>query len=156
MSSSSLYTYNVIIEKLRTFANNHELIRKFTHGQISQADLEKEDEFPFMHVVPSQFSIDAGQLTYSLEVIFADLPRDKEEKTEYQRHALSDCILLFADMVNEIENGQIFDESVVISKPINFTPFMEEFSNVLTGVQGTIDITVDYEWNACDIPYKQD
>jgi hypothetical protein len=33
---------------------------------------------------------------------------------------------------------------------------MEEFSNVLTGVQGTIDITVDYEWNACDIPYKQD
>ena len=154
MSASSLYTYNVIIEKLRTFANNHELIRKFTHGQISQADLEKEDEFPFMHVVPSQFSIDAGQLTYSLEVIFADLPRDKEEKTEYQRHALSDCILLFADMVNEIENGQIFDESVIITKPINFTPFMEEFSNVLTGVQGTIDITVDYEWNACDIPYK--
>ncbi len=156
MSDSSLYTYNVIIAKLKEFADNHALIRKFTHGQISQADLEKEDEFPFMHVVPSQFSIDAGQLTYSLEVIFADLPRDKEQKIEYQRHSLSDCILLFADMVNEIENGQIFDESVVISKPINFTPFMEEFSNVLTGVQGTIDITVDYEWNACDIPYKQD
>ena len=153
MSASSLYTYNVIIGKLKEFATNHALIRKFTHGQISQADLEKEDEFPFMHVVPNQFSIDSGQLTYSLDIFFADLPRDKEEKTEYQRHAISDCVLLFADLVNEIENGQIFDESVVITKPITFTPFMEEFSNVLTGVNGTIDITVDYEWNACNIPF---
>jgi len=153
MSDSSLYTYNIIIAKLREFADNHALIRKFTHGQISQADLEKEDEFPFMHVVPNQFSIDAGQLTYSLEVVFADLPRDKELKTEYQRHSISDCVLLFADLVNEIENGQIFDESVIITKPITFTPFIEEFSNVLSGVQGSIDITVDYEWNACDIPY---
>jgi hypothetical protein len=156
MSDSSLYTYNIIIAKLREFADKHALIRKFTHGQISQADLEKEDEFPFMHVVPNQFSIDAGQLTYSLEIVFADLPRDKEVKIEYQRHSISDCVLLFADLVNEIENGQIFDESVIITKPIQFTPFIEEFSNVLSGVQGSIDITVDYEWNACDIPYTQE
>jgi hypothetical protein len=156
MSDSSLYTYNVIIAKLKQFADNHALIRKFSHGQISEADLEKEDEFPFMHVIPTQFSIDSGQLTYSLDVFFADLPRDKDLKTEYQKHSISDCILLFADLVNEIENGQIFDESVIITKPITFTPFMEEFSNVLTGVNGTIDITIDYEWNACDIPYIED
>jgi hypothetical protein len=52
-----------------------------------------------------------------------------------------------------LENGTIFDESVVLGKPISAQPFIEEFSHVLTGVQLSIDITVDYEWNACDIPY---
>ncbi len=153
MSASSLYTYNVIIEKLKLFADYHLLIRKFSHGQITEADLQKEDEFPFMHVIPEQIAVDSGQLTYTLQIVMADLPRDKDLKTEYQKHAISDCVLLFSDLVNELENGTLFDESVIITKPIQFTPFVEEFSNVLTGVQGTIEITVDYEWNACDIPY---
>ena len=153
MSASSLYTYNVVIGKFNEFANSHALLRRFTHGQISQADLEKEGEWPWMHVTPTSFSFDAGSLTYSFDVYFADLPRDKEDKTEYQRQSMSECIQLAGDFVAMLENGSIFDESVVLGKPISAQPFIEEFSHVLTGVQLSIDITVDYEWNACEIPY---
>jgi hypothetical protein len=153
MSDSSLYTYNVVIGKFEEFANSHALLRRFTHGQISQADLEKEGEWPWMHVTPTSFSFDSGALTYSFDVYFADLPRDKEEKTEYQRQSMSECIQLAGDFVNMLENGDIFDESVVLGKPISAQPFIEEFSHVLTGVQLSIDITVDYEWNACIIPF---
>jgi hypothetical protein len=153
MSDSSLYTYNVVIGKFEEFANSHALLRRFTHGQISQADLEKEGEWPWMHVTPTSFSFDAGALTYSFDVYFADLPRDKEEKTEYQRQSMSECIQLAGDFVAMLENGSIFDESVVLGKPISAQPFIEEFSHVLTGVQLSIDITVDYEWNACVIPF---
>ena len=153
MSASSLYTYNVVIGKFEEFANSHALIRRFTHGQISQADLEKEGEWPWMHVTPTSFSFDAGSLTYSWDVYFSDIPRDKEEKTEYQRQSMSECIQLAGDFVNMLENGTIFDESVVLGKPISAQPFIEEFSHVLTGVQLSIDITVDYEWNACQIPF---
>ena len=66
---------------------------------------------------------------------------------------MSECIQLAGDFVNMLENGSIFDESVVLGKPISAQPFIEEFSHVLTGVQLSIDITVDYLWNACDIPY---
>jgi hypothetical protein len=153
MSASSLYTYNVVIGKFNEFANNHALLRRFTHGQISQADLEKEGEWPWMHVTPTSFSFDAGALTYSFDVYFADLPRDKEDKTEYQKQSMSECIQLAGDFVAMLENGSIFDESVVLGKPISAQPFIEEFSHVLTGVQLSIDITVDYEWNACVIPF---
>ena len=153
MSDSSLYTYNVVIGKFEQFANAHALIRRFTHGQISQADLEKEGEWPWMHVTPTSFSFDAGSLTYSWDVYFSDIPRDKQEKIEYQRQSMSECIQLAGDFVNMLENGTIFDESVVLGKPISAQPFIEEFSHVLTGVQLSIDITVDYLWNACDIPY---
>jgi hypothetical protein len=154
MSASSLYTYNVVIGKFEDFSNTHALIRRFTHGQISQADLEKEGEWPWMHVTPTSFSFDSGALTYSFDVYFADLPRDKEEKTEYQRQSMSECIQLAGDFVAMLENGSIFDESVVLGKPISAQPFIEEFSHVLTGVQLSIDITVDYEWNACVIPFN--
>lgn len=153
MSASSLYTYNVVIGKFEQFANAHALIRRFTHGQISQADLEKEGEWPWMHVTPTSFSFDSGALTYSFDIYFSDLPRDKEEKTEYQRQSMSECIQLAGDFVAMLENGTFFDDSVVLGKPISAQPFIEEFSHVLTGVQLSIDITVDYEWNACDIPY---
>ena len=153
MSDSSLYTYNVVIGKFEQFSNSHALLRRFTHGQISQADLEKEGEWPWMHVTPTSFSFDSGALTYSFDVYFADLPRDKEEKTEYQRQSMSECIQLAGDFVAMLENGSIFDESVVLGKPISAQPFIEEFSHVLTGVQLSIDITVDYQWNACDIPF---
>jgi hypothetical protein len=156
MSDSSLYTYNVVIGKFEQFSNSHALLRRFTHGQISQTDLEKEGEWPWMHVTPTSFSFDAGALTYSFDVYFADLPRDKEEKTEYQRQSMSECIQLAGDFVAMLENGSIFDESVVLGKPISAQPFIEEFSHVLTGVQLSIDITVDYEWNACIIPYTGD
>jgi hypothetical protein len=153
MSDSSLYTYNVVIGKFEQFSNSHALLRRFTHGQISQADLEKEGEWPWMHVTPTSFSFDAGALTYSFDVYFADLPRDKDDKTEYQRQSMSECIQLAGDFVAMLENGSIFDESVVLGKPISAQPFIEEFSHVLTGVQLSIDITVDYEWNACVIPF---
>jgi hypothetical protein len=152
-TASSLYTYNVMITKFQQFAEAHALIRRFTHGQISQADLEKEGEYPWMHVVPTGINFDKGQLTYSFDIWFADLPRDKDEKTEYQKQSLSDCILLAGDLMSMLELGGFFDESVVLSTPVTGTPFMEEFSHVLTGIQLSVDLTVDHIWDACDIPY---
>jgi hypothetical protein len=109
-----------------------------------------------MHVTPTGITFDKGQLSYTFDVFFADLPRDKDEKTEYQKQAISDCILLASDFVNMLEQGDFFDESVVLSTPINGSPFVEEFSHVLTGVQLSIELAVDYLWDACDIPYIGD
>jgi hypothetical protein len=55
-----------------------------------------------------------------------------------------------------LELGHIFDESVVLTTPISGSPFVEEFSHVLTGVQLSIELAVDYLWDACDIPYIGD
>jgi len=152
-TASSLYTYNVVVSKFQQFAEEHALIRRFTHGQIAQADLEKETEYPWMHVTPTGISFDKGQLSYTFDVFFADLPRDKDEKTEYQKQSISDCIQLAGDFVSMLELGDFFDESVVLTTPISGNPFVEEFSHVLTGVQLSIELSVDYIWDACDVPY---
>ena len=47
------YSYNVLINRLEAFAAGHLLIKRFTHGQIDLADMDQDEQYPFMHVVPN-------------------------------------------------------------------------------------------------------
>ena len=62
------YTYNVIVDRFRQFAAGHFQLRRFTHGEISQADLEKEAEWPWMHVKPRAINYSPGTRAFSFEV----------------------------------------------------------------------------------------
>lgn len=151
----NLYTYATIIDKLEQFATAHQLIKRFTHGQIAQADLEKEGEWAWMHVVPNSISFARGASVYSFDVFFADLPRVKDTKTDYQKYAISDCSQLFADLISQIAIDGFFGEQWVVQLPVTANPFIEEFTHVLSGVQGTINIEVPFDMNACDTPLSK-
>jgi hypothetical protein len=146
------YTYNVIVDRFRQFAAGHFQLRRFTHGEISQADLEKEAEWPWMHVKPRAINYSPGTRAFSFEVFISDLPRDKEDKTGYQAESITDCSLIFQDLINEIHLGQMFGDDVVLTRPVNSEPFVEQYTHTLTGVTGTIELNLDYDWSACSIP----
>lgn len=146
-------TYNVLIERFKAFAAGHYKIERFSHGQIDVTDIEKEQRFPWMHVVPVSIAPSSGSRSFTLDVVFADMPRDKENKTEYQRESLSDCIQLAEDLLAEIKNGSvIFGEDVTLEEGSAVQPFMEEYTHVLTGVTLSLTMTFPWNWNACDIP----
>jgi nitrogen fixation protein len=151
---SSNYSYRVAIERLRQFAEGHFLIRKFYHGEVAEADLFKEPEYPFMHVLPVTITPSEGTLEYDFEIRFADIGRDKETKQEYQKEIISDCTRLALDLIAEIQNGGVLfgREVEVVGKTATIQPFIEEFTHVLTGVQLNLQIAVPYNWSACDIP----
>jgi hypothetical protein len=146
------YTYNVIVDRFRQFADGHFQLRRFTHGEISQADLEKEAEWPWMHVKPRAINYSPGTRAFSFEVFISDLPRDKEDKTSYQAESITDCSLIFQDLINEIHLGQMFGDDVVLTRPVNSEPFVEQYTHTLTGVTGIIELNLDYDWSACSIP----
>jgi hypothetical protein len=147
------YSYNVLINRLEAFAAGHFLIKRFTHGQIDMADQMQDDEYPFMHVTPDTIEPVQGGMQFGFHIIFADIPRDKEVKTEYQREVISDCVRLGQDLIAEIRNGlQLFGFNVqLVNNPV-FEPFMEEQKNTVTGVAFTIKLEVPWDWSACDIP----
>lgn len=146
-------TYNVLIERFKAFADGHYKIERFSHGQIDVTDISKDQHFPWMHVVPVSIQPSGGSRSFTLDVVFADMPRDKEQKTEYQRESLSDCIQLAEDLLAEIKNGGvIFGEDVTLEEGSAVQPFMEEYTHVLTGVTLSLTITFPWNWSACDIP----
>jgi hypothetical protein len=146
------YTYNVIVDRFRQFADGHFQLRRFTHGEISQADLEKEAEWPWMHVKPRAINYSPGTRAFSFEIFISDLPRDKEDKTGYQAESITDCSLIFQDLINEIHLGHMFGDDVVLTRPVNSEPFVEQYTHTLTGVTGIIELNLDYDWSACSIP----
>jgi hypothetical protein len=142
-----------VVERFKAFADGHYLIKRFSHGQIDVADIMKDVEYPWMHIVPVSMNPSTGTRSFSFDIIFADLPRDKEEKTEYQRESLSDCIRLAEDLLAEIQNGNIiFGEDVELEQGASISPFMEEYTHVLTGVTLSLTMTFPWNWDACTIP----
>jgi len=83
------YSYNVLINRLEAFAAGHLLIKRFTHGQIDLADMDQNEQYPFMHVVPNNIKPVDGGMQFDFQILFADIPRDKETKAEYQREVIS-------------------------------------------------------------------
>ena len=149
----SQISYNVVIDRFKAFADGHYLIRRFSHGQIDKTDLEKDQQFPWMHVVPTSVTPSAGQRAYAFDIVFTDLPREKESNAEYQRESLSDCIRLAEDLLAEIRNGlTLFGSDVELLDNVSMQPFIEEYTHVLTGVTLSCTLVVPWNWSACDIP----
>lgn len=149
----SQVSYNVVVERFKAFASGHYLIKRFSHGQIDVTDIMKDAQYPWMHIVPVSMNPSTGSRSFSFDIIFADLPRDKGDKTEYQRESLSDCMRLAEDLLAEIQNGNIiFGEDVELEQGASISPFMEEYTHVLTGVTLSLTMTFPWDWNACEIP----
>jgi hypothetical protein len=147
------YSYNVLINRLEAFAAGHFLIKRFTHGQIDLADQLQDDQYPFMHVTPDTITPIQGGMQFGFLVMFADIPRDKEYKAEYQREVISDCIRLGQDLIAEVRNGlDLFGFDVQLVNIPTFEPFIEEYKNTITGVGFTLTLEVPWDWSACDIP----
>ena len=147
------YSYNVLINRLEAFAAGHFLIKRFTHGQIDMSDQLQDDQYPFMHVTPDTIEPISGGMRFGFHIMFADIPRDKEYKAEYQREVISDCVRLGQDLIAEVKNGlELFGFDVQLVNDVTFEPFMEEQKNTVTGVAFTIQLEVPWDWSACDIP----
>ena len=147
------YSYNVLINRLEAFAAGHLLIKRFTHGQIDLADMDQNEQYPFMHVVPNNIKPVEGGMQFDFQILFADIPRDKETKAEYQREVISDCVRLAQDLIAEVKNGLVlFGFDVQLVTPPVIEPFVEEYKNTLTGVSFSLQLEVPWDWSACDIP----
>jgi hypothetical protein len=90
--------------------------------------------------------------TFSFQIVLADLPRDKEDKPEYQREVLSDLQRIAEDLVAEITNHRVLFGDLITVQNVSLEPFLEEFQHTLTGWTISLDLLVPYYWDACSIP----
>ena len=153
---SSFTTYNNIIARFELFANNHLQIKRFSQGNISVADLEKDGDYPVLHVVPGTFAADQ-QYQYGVDVYVFDKPRDKDEfsKSDYQREVISDCAQILNDVIADMTNGGnvfLYDEGWQVELPVSITPFIQEQQHVVTGVQASLNINLPWGLDACELP----
>ena len=156
-----MISYNNIVARFETFVENHKFLRQFSHGSPEDLDQGKEPEYPLLHLVltgvnyPDRTTDSLGtSKTYSLNIFILSLPPDKIDKTSHQKEVISDSIQIAEDVIADVINGfNVFTESgQYYTTGVSIEPLEEETKNVLAGVLLTLDLTVPYEFNACDLP----
>jgi hypothetical protein len=149
--SISGYSYKDVEARLKAFADGHYVIRRYSVGEATDFDAS-DGTWPLMHVVHPAITPDAGQVTYNFEVVFADLPRDFDDKTGNQVEAISDLIRLALDLLSEIKNGSVlFGEDALVTSSNIDTGAVQSFNSVCIA-RLTFTLVLPWDWNACDIP----
>lgn len=144
---------NQLIDKFRVFANGHKYIRSFSTGQVDEMDLTTKVAYPIMHVVPQGVTNASGALSFSFDIVLADLPRNKGEKPEHITEIQSDMERVCRDILAEIKNGGVlFSDEVTLDDGWNIQFFADEYHNYLSGATLQLSLVVPSNWNACLIP----
>jgi len=149
-----MITLNTFIKRFEDFAANHYFIRQFSFGAPEDVDLQKDGQYPLMHVIYTGASYDETTKTLDFEVYILDLPSHYEAKTERQKEVVSDAEQCAEDILADIANGHnifIDDENYEVTNA-SITPLAEEGSNVLAGILLDLSIQIPYDRSACDAP----
>jgi hypothetical protein len=87
-------------------------------------------------------------------VFILSLPPDKVDKTSHQKEVISDSIKIAEDVIADVINGfNVFtDAGQYYTSGVSIEPLEEETKNVLAGVLLSLDLTVPYTYDACDLP----
>jgi hypothetical protein len=150
-------TYNNVIDTLKNLGENHLQISTTTVGDIFDIDLEKNTKYPLMHLNPVNVTTGRVGLTYNFQVFIMDLVElDESNEQEVYSDVLQICVDIIAILSNSKWQSQLeldIDAPVYFAEG-NFTlePFKERFDQSVTGWVFNIGITVENDFQSCDIP----
>ena len=149
-----MITYDNIVSKFSEFVENHFFLKTFTHGSPSDVDLDKFEVYPLLHLVYTGGSYENNTKTYDLEIYILDNPPAKDDKTGFQKSAITASEQAAEDILADIETGgNIFQFGYHYDvTSANITPLEETQSNTLAGTLLTIQIQVAYTYDSCNAP----
>ena len=148
-------TYNQIIKRFEDYVASHDLLHRFTSGEVEVADLPLVVNYPSMHITPIGVSFGEGTANFDFDVIVYSQHRDSGDSDAWIKYHLSDMLQIMSDLIAEIKNGFTQfekDKNFVISLPVNCVPFIEEGNNITEGWIMSLTIQTPYTANSCIAP----
>ncbi len=161
-------TSRQFLDMFNNIALNHkQLYGSFTQGSIDDIDIDKLDIrlFPFLHVSLLPVTIDAQTMTYSFEIIVADMAQLDNEvdrsgvgvnATTPESDAQSKTLNIIKDIIanfrQNIQSESFVEAASELQMPITAEPFRARFANILIGWTASLNVTCQNTNNLCDVP----
>jgi hypothetical protein len=73
-------TYNQLVAFFNSIANAHYFVKSFGNGWDTEADLLKNNTYPYLHITPLSNSVEENTTTYRIGLIVCDLVKEDESK----------------------------------------------------------------------------
>jgi len=132
-------------------ANNH--VNTVSFGDITEVNLDKTDIFPITHLNISNAVIDSQSITFTLQVLCADIiDYNKEQYSKdvfYGNNNLQDVLNTQLQVMNlifsKLKRGNLRADKLQVDDTMSCQPFKERFENELAG--WSVDLTLDVSNN---------
>jgi len=139
-------TYNQVISFFNSIANAHYFIKSFGNGWDTEADLLKNNTYPYLHVTPLANTIDENTTSFRVGIVVCDLVKEDESNLN---EVLSDTNQTIKDIVKILRNEN--NEYGILESP-SCTPFRDKYADLVAGWQCEMTVEVNFDNNYCDIP----
>lgn len=147
-----MITYNALIERFREFANAHYFIRSFSHGEPSDLDLDKLQEYPLMHCVYLGANYEDGTKVYTLDVYIIDMSPITGDSYEQSKQVISDSEQCAEDIIADITTGWIVFDTEFLVRSASVLPIIHKDKNVNCGALLSVSLETNYDWGSCYAP----
>ena len=155
-------------DDFRLLADHHKQLKSFGFGSYQDftywtesRDKEENEHYqspyyPLMYVVPGNVQQQFGFMTYSFQVIVADII---ERDLANQVDVLSDTNQMMDDIIGQFRLSVTdalgnFNEKYYLKTPVVCTPFLEKFDDLLGGWTATLQIEVMDSLDRCDAAFR--
>ena len=158
--NTSHVTYKQIMSFFRKFSEEHAELNYFGNGDFfdvveSVKNINYEvRNYPLLWVANDAAEFGDGELTYSFQIIVADIQFDKDGEF-YENDIKSNLLLIYQDLLAELRiDPKINNSQVTMFRDgsSSGTSFTERFDDNLVGWVFDIDIRQPLSYNACAIP----
>jgi hypothetical protein len=134
-----------VLDELREFLILSEFTNTVSFGEISDVDLSKLTNFPLVHLVLEDASIDENTIDFTLNVICADIvdqskevPVDSFLGNNNLQDILNAQMKVLTDVSNFFRRNDYAAKGITLVDTVRATPFLERFENQLAGWEGTL------------------
>ena len=146
-----------LLDKLKDELRLNKHVNSVSFGDITEINLNKTDIFPLTHLNISNAVISSNTITFTLQVLCADIldynKQDYSYDLFYGNDNLQDIMNTQLQVVNlvysKLKRGALRAELLQVDDNISVQPFKDRFENELVGWGADIDIIMRNDISIC-------
>jgi hypothetical protein len=149
--------YN-LIDTIKQLLSTSEFNNKVTFGDITDVDLGKLTNFPLIHMIIDEATINERTIDFTLRVVAADVMdvnKDYLADNEYygnnnMQDILNTQLSVITRLINQLRRLDLVDNNYLrVEGGVTATPFLDRFENELAGWEATVVVTAKNDITIC-------
>lgn len=149
--------YN-LIDTIKQLLSTSEFNNKVTFGDITDVDLGKLTNFPLIHMIIDEATINERTIDFTLRVVAADVMdvnKDYLADNEYygnnnMQDILNTQLSVITRLINQLRRLDLVDNNYLrVEGGVVATPFLDRFENELAGWEATVVVTAKNDITIC-------
>ena len=149
-------SYYLIMSKLEEELLSSPFVKTVTFGDISEVDLRKQTIFPLSHIIMNNVTQGGQVLTFNMTILLMDivdvnkaLVTDQFTGNTDEMDILNTQLQVGNKLVEQMRNGNLFNEMYQVIQDATFEPFYDRFENELAGWSLNVSIVVQNDIYIC-------